>query len=71
MNYKPRTITDSFRVVFLLQIVSLIVAIVGVSLMVYALRSEHLQNVFTTSLFLLLISSAVGVMLTIYSLRHY
>lgn len=53
----------------MLQIAMFVAALVGVILMVIAIKHNFSTNLFMTGLFMALIGSALGVFLTLYSLR--
>lgn len=57
-------------VVWMLQILTFIAALVGVILMFYAIKHDYSSSIFMSGLFTSLIGSAAGVFLTIYSLRN-
>lgn len=69
MNTNSNPTSKGFLVVFMLQIVLFVAALVGVVLMVIAIKHNFSTSLFMSGLFTALIGSAVGVFLTLYSLR--
>lgn len=69
MSTNSNPTLKGFMVVFMLQIAMFVAALVGVILMVIAIKHNFSTNLFMTGLFMALIGSALGVFLTLYSLR--
>lgn len=69
MDTNSNPTPKGFMVVFTLQIVMFIAALVGVILMAFAIKNDFPTSLFMFGLFTALIGSALGVFLTLYSLR--
>lgn len=69
MSSKPNSTSKGFMIVIMLQILTFMVALVGVVLMVYAIFNNYPTQTFMSGLFMALSGSAAGVLLTLYSLR--
>ncbi len=71
MSSKTNPIAMTWIPITIFQLVSFIIAIFGVFLMVTTIRHEAASTSFFTGLFLTLGGSCSGVLLTLYSLRHF
>ncbi len=71
MSYKTNLMSSRWIPITILQILSLVVTLVGIVLLVAAVKYEGTSATFITGLLMLFGGSVMGVIMTLYSLKRF